>query len=102
MLSCRKGGHLCWQAVHRTRSRKPGCQHCHSITYRRRVPACYLLDAETAQAMARAAYRRAAKLSAFGADIVGVGCTCALATDREKQGDHKAFVTTYNGLQERR
>ena len=52
--------------------------------------------------MARAAYRRAAKLSAFGADIVGVGCTCALATDREKQGDHKAFVTTDNGLQERR
>ncbi|EFN55865.1 hypothetical protein CHLNCDRAFT_31015 [Chlorella variabilis] len=56
---------------------------------------------ETAQAMARAAYRQAAKLSSFGTDIVGVGCTCALATDREKRGEHKAYITTYNGSQER-
>ena len=60
------------------------------------------LPAETAQAMARAAYRQAAKLSSFGTDIVGVGCTCALATDREKRGEHKAYITTYNGSQERR
>jgi hypothetical protein len=51
--------------------------------------------------MAHAAYRQAAKLSSFGTDVVGVGCTCALATDREKRGEHKAFITTYNGLQER-
>jgi hypothetical protein len=52
--------------------------------------------------MARAAYRQAAKLSEFGTDIVGVGATCALATDRQKRGDHKAFITTYNGSQTRR
>lgn len=52
--------------------------------------------------MAHAAYRQAVKLSSFGTDVVGVGCTCALATDREKRGEHKAFITTYNGLQERR
>jgi hypothetical protein len=61
-----------------------------------------MLHAETASAMAHAAYRQAAKLSSFGTDVVGVGCTCALATDREKRGEHKAFITTYNGLQERR
>ena len=53
-------------------------------------------------ALARAAYRQAAKLSPFGADIVGVGCAAALATDREKAGEHKAFVATYSGTQERR
>lgn len=58
--------------------------------------------AETAVAMAKAAYKDAVKLSTLGTDVVGVGCTCALATDREKRGEHKAFVTAYNGTQERR
>lgn len=44
---------------------------------------------ETAMEMAKAAYRHAANLSPFGADIVGVGCTCALATDRFKKGEHR-------------
>ena len=43
----------------------------------------------TAVEMARAAYRQAAHLSEFGAPILGVSCTCALATDRVKKGDHK-------------
>ncbi len=44
----------------------------------------------TAVEMARAAYRQAAHLSEFGVPILGVSCTCALATDRVKKGDHKA------------
>jgi len=44
----------------------------------------------TANSMAKAAYQQAAKLSHFGASIVGIGCTCALMTDRIKKGDHKA------------
>ncbi len=43
----------------------------------------------TAVDMARAAYRQAAHLSEFGVPILGVSCTCALATDRVKKGDHK-------------
>ena len=58
--------------------------------------------AETSQAMARAAYRAAVKLSTLGTDVVGIACTAALATDREKRGEHKAFITSYNGTQERR
>ena len=46
---------------------------------------------ETAVAMARAAYRQAAHLAALGEPLVGLGCTCALATDRPKQGQHKAW-----------
>lgn len=46
--------------------------------------------------MARAAFRHAASLTTFGTDIVGIGATCALATDREKRGQHKAFVSTYS------
>ncbi len=43
-----------------------------------------------AAAMAKAAYRQAAQLAALGEPIVGLACTCALATDRPRQGDHKA------------
>ncbi|DBA84041.1 TPA: hypothetical protein ACH3X1_006523 [Trebouxia sp. C0004] len=52
---------------------------------------------DTANSMAKAAYQQAAKLSPFGASIVGVGCTCALMTDRIKKGDHKAFIATHTG-----
>ena len=45
----------------------------------------------TAVEMARAAYRQAAHLSEFGVPILGVSCTCALATDRVKKGDHKVI-----------
>lgn len=63
------------------------------------LPCC---PAETARDMAVAAYRNAVKYSSMGTDIVGIGCTCALATDREKRGEHKAFITTYTGVKERR
>ncbi|PSC69495.1 Altered inheritance rate of mitochondria 25 [Micractinium conductrix] len=64
------------------------------------APAVYA-SAETARDMAVAAYRNAVKYSSMGTDIVGIGCTCALATDREKRGEHKAFITTYTGVKER-
>ena len=46
----------------------------------------------TAVEMARAAYRQAAHLSEFGVPILGLSCTCALATDRVKKGDHKVSI----------
>lgn len=45
---------------------------------------------QTAVDMARSAYKQAAHLSPFGASILGVSCTCALAIGRLKKGDHKA------------
>ena len=48
---------------------------------------------QTAVDMARSAYRQAAHLSPFGMAILGVSCTCALATDRIKKGDHKVGLT---------
>lgn len=53
-------------------------------------PEAAYASSETAAELARAAYRQAANLSEFGAAILGVGCTCALTTDREKRGEHKA------------
>ena len=50
----------------------------------------------TAVDMAKAAYRQAAHLSEFGVPIVGVSCTCALATDRPKKGDHKVLYSICN------
>lgn len=46
-------------------------------------------SAEAAQKLAKVAYHQAAQLSQLGAPIVGIGCTCALMTDRIKKGDHK-------------
>lgn len=45
--------------------------------------------AGTAVDMAKAAYKQAAQLSEIGTSIIGIGCTCALMTDRVKKGDHK-------------
>ncbi|KAK9917941.1 hypothetical protein WJX75_009936 [Coccomyxa subellipsoidea] len=55
----------------------------------------------TAVDMARAAYRQAAHLSEFGVPILGVSCTCALATDRVKKGDHKVYVAVHDGASSR-
>ena len=46
---------------------------------------------ETALNMAEKAYKEAAFLAPFGTPIIGLGCTCALATDRIKKGDHKVW-----------
>lgn len=47
--------------------------------------------------MAREAYRQAAALSPFGTPILGIGATCALATDRDRLGDHRSFVSVHGG-----
>jgi nicotinamide mononucleotide (NMN) deamidase PncC len=49
---------------------------------------------EMAMAMANAAFREAASLSEFGAPVLGVGMTCALATDRDRRGEDKAIICT--------
>ncbi|KAK9839540.1 hypothetical protein WJX81_008400 [Elliptochloris bilobata] len=64
------------------------------------APATYASGA-TASAMARAAYQQAAQLAALGEPVVGLACTCALATDRPKQGEHKVCVATHDGLSTR-
>jgi hypothetical protein len=53
------------------------------------VPASYA-SPQTARDMAMAAYRAAAQVATYGTPIIGLGCCCALATDRPKRGDHKA------------
>lgn len=50
---------------------------------------------ETAAAMARAAYRRAAHLREGNAPVVGIGCTATIATDRAKRGEHRCFVVAW-------
>jgi hypothetical protein len=59
----------------------------------RQVPEQYC-SSETAVALSRAALRRAAALSSFGAQIVGVGATCNLISGAAapKRGDHRAWV----------
>jgi nicotinic acid mononucleotide adenylyltransferase len=52
---------------------------------------------QTAQDLAKAALQQAANLSPFGTKIIGVGVTCALATDRQRAGQHKIFVATTDG-----
>ena len=49
---------------------------------------------EAAEKLAKSAYSQAAQLSQLGTPIVGVGCTCALMTDRIKKGDHKVHHMT--------
>src|SRR5262245_29137655 len=48
-------------------------------------------SAATAMAMAERARSRAA-LARPGADVVGVGATASLVSDRPKQGDHRAHI----------
>jgi nicotinamide mononucleotide (NMN) deamidase PncC len=50
----------------------------------------------TARAMAMAAWFRARQLApqTGAAQLVGVGCTASLATDRPKRGDHRVHVST--------
>ena len=47
---------------------------------------------ETAEAIARQAYRRAAELADSDGPIIGIGCTAALATDRPKRGAHRVHI----------
>ena len=49
-------------------------------------------SAETAIAMARSARARAAKLMPPGTDLVGLGATAALVSDRPRKGEHRFHI----------
>lgn len=51
---------------------------------------------ETALAMAVVAWQRANKLSTQPDQAVGVGCTAALASNRPKRGEHRAWIATHS------
>ena len=60
-------------------------------------PAQYV-SASTARDMAVAAYRRGARLGGGDRHLVGVGCTCALASSPPKKGPHRCHVATFGAL----
>ena len=49
-------------------------------------------SADTAIAMARSARARAAKLAPAGSDLVGLGATAALVSDRPRKGEHRFHI----------
>jgi nicotinamide mononucleotide (NMN) deamidase PncC len=52
--------------------------------------------ADTAIAMARTARARAAGLAPAGADLVGLGATAALVSDRPRKGEHRFHIAFAN------
>ena len=54
------------------------------------------VSSETARRMAEAAYRRAREYGPDDRPVVGVGCTAAIRTDRDKRGDHGCFVAAWS------
>jgi len=53
-------------------------------------------SADTAIAMARAARGRAARLAQPGSDVVGLGATAALVSDRPRRGEHRFHIAFAN------
>jgi Cytidylyltransferase-like len=53
-------------------------------------------SADTAIAMAKAARARAARLVPAGADLVGLGATAALVSDRPRKGEHRFHIAFAN------
>jgi hypothetical protein len=53
-------------------------------------------SADTALAMARSAQLRAAKLVPTGTDLVGLGATAALVSDRPRKGEHRFHIAFAN------
>ena len=53
-------------------------------------------SADTAIAMARNARARAARLMPAGADLVGLGATAALVSDRPRKGEHRFHIAFAN------
>jgi hypothetical protein len=49
-------------------------------------------SADTAIAMARSARTRAARLAATSSDLVGLGATAALVSDRPRRGEHRFHI----------
>ena len=57
-------------------------------------PPAQASSADTAIAMAHAARARAAKLVAADTDLVGLGATAALVSDRPRRGEHRFHIAT--------
>jgi len=55
-------------------------------------------SADAARALAQRAYDHATWLHAT-TDVVGLGCTATLVTDRPKRGDHRAFVSSCTSME---
>src|SRR5213078_4507749 len=53
-------------------------------------------SADTAIAMAQAARARAARLAPVGSDLVGLGATAALVSDRPRRGEHRFHIAFAN------
>jgi len=53
-------------------------------------------SSDTAIAMARTARARAAKLAPAGTDLVGLGATAALVSDRPRKGEHRCHIAFAN------
>ena len=53
-------------------------------------------SSETAIAMAQSARARAARLAQAGADLVGLGATAALVSDRPRKGEHRFHIAFAN------
>ncbi len=53
-------------------------------------------SSDTAVAMARTARARAARLVPAGADLVGLGATAALVSDRPRKGEHRFHIAFAN------
>ena len=53
-------------------------------------------SAQTARDMARAAYRMAKSQREDDSPPVGLSCAAAIATDRPKRGEHRAFVSAWD------
>jgi hypothetical protein len=55
-------------------------------------PVTRAVSTETAAAMAAAGLARARRLAGSGEELIGLGATAALASDRPKRGEHRAHV----------
>ena len=54
------------------------------------------VSAETAEQMARLAYRRAVRLRPGNEHVAGVASTASIASDRPKRGDHRCHVCAWD------
>lgn len=60
-------------------------------------PSAGAVSTSTARTMAEACLERAHDLSPDHHDVIGVGCTATLVTDRPKKGDHRAHIAIARG-----
>lgn len=56
------------------------------------------VSAETARALAAQAYRRALTLREEEVQVVGLGCTATIITDRPKRGEHRAHIAAQTAV----